>query len=423
MNLALGIDVGTSGVRTAVMDGDELVSMARAEHPEHDPARIDAKSWWCAVETCMAAQMEALKSLGVDAKRIGAIAVDGTSGSMVLTDGDLNPTSPALMYNSKGFDAEAEVIARHAPSNHITRGSNSALARALRLVRLAEAEPKHLLHQADFIAAKLMKVGGHSDYNNALKTGFDPETEQWPDWIGAVIDPDLLPKVHAPGAALHQISAEVAAKFGLSEKAIVHAGTTDSIAAFLACAAIEEGVAVTSLGSTLAVKLLSTKRIDDPAVGLYSHRLDNLWLVGGASNTGGAVLKRYFTADELDRLSHQIDPDSPLNLDFYPLLAPGERFPVNDPDLPPRLEPRPADDVAFLQALLEGMAAIEGQCYDAIAQRGGSRPKKVLTAGGGALNETWTAIRARALGLKPVRSAQSEAAVGVAKLAAGGGQR
>ncbi|MEO1606373.1 MAG: FGGY-family carbohydrate kinase [Pseudomonadota bacterium] len=423
MSLALGIDVGTSGVRTAVMDGDELVSMARTEHPEQDPDRIDANGWWLAVETCMVSQMEALESLGVDAKRISAIAVDGTSGSMVLTDGDVNPASPALMYNSKGFDAEAEEIAQHAPSNHIARGSNSALARALRLVKLSETAPKHLLHQADFIVAKLMNAGGHSDYNNTLKTGFDPETEQWPDWIGEVIDADLLPKVHAPGAALRQISAEVAAKFGLSEQAIVYAGTTDSIAAFLACASIEEGIAVTSLGSTLAVKLLSAKRIDDPAVGLYSHRLDDLWLVGGASNTGGAVLKQYFAADELDRLSNQIDPDNPRNLDFYPLLAPGERFPVNDPGFLPRLEPRPTDDVAFLQALLEGMAAIESQCYDAIAQRGGTRPRKVLTAGGGALNETWTAIRAKALNLKPITSGQSEAAVGVAKLAASGGKR
>lgn len=36
-------------------------------------------------------------------------------------------------------------------------------------------------------------------------------------------------------------------------------------------------------------------------------------------------------------------------LDYYPLLRPGERFPVNDPGLPPRLTPRPEDDAVFLQ--------------------------------------------------------------------------
>ncbi len=41
--------------------------------------------------------------------------------------------------------------------------------------------------------------------------------------------------------------------------------------------------------------------------------------------------------------------DAPTGLDFYPLASPGERFPVNDPGLAPRLEPRPEDDALFLQ--------------------------------------------------------------------------
>lgn len=51
------------------------------------------------------------------------------------------------------------------------------------------------------------------------------------------------------------------------------AGTTDSIAAFVAAGVSQPGEAVTSLGSTLAVKLLSEQRVDDAAYGVYSHRL------------------------------------------------------------------------------------------------------------------------------------------------------
>ncbi len=63
----------------------------------------------------------------------------------------------------------------------------------------------------------------------------------------------------------------------------------DSIAAFLAvgAGAAAPGVAVTSLGSTLAVKLLSTRRVDDSRFGLYSHRLGDLWLVGELWAWGG----------------------------------------------------------------------------------------------------------------------------------------
>ena len=48
---------------------------------------------------------------------------------------------------------------------------------------------------------------------------------------------------------------------------------------------------MSSLGSTLAVKLLSATPCDDASRGIYSHRLGDLWLVGGASNVGCAVLR------------------------------------------------------------------------------------------------------------------------------------
>ena len=416
MSLALGIDIGTSGVRTAVLDGDKPISMARAAHPTQDPARIDANGWWAAVETCLTHQMSALHGVGASPGDIASIAVDGTSGSMVLTDAALIPVSPGLMYNSKGFDTEAAQIASCVKGDHITKGSNSALARAMRLVSLCDGKPVHLLHQADFIAAKLLGHGGHSDYNNALKTGFDPEGECWPAWIDQVVDAALLPQVHSPGTPIGSISAKRAAYFQLSPETVVHAGTTDSIAAFLASAPVKEGVAVTSLGSTLAIKLLSATRIDDPTVGLYSHRLGDLWLVGGASNTGGAVLKRHFNDDALQRLSAKIDPSTPLDLDYYPLNEPGERFPINDPDLQPVMHPRPKDDAEFLQAMLEAIARIEARCYAEIKARGGSAPAEIFTAGGGAQNDTWKRIRARHLGISPQVASQSEAAIGAAKL-------
>ncbi|MEL6685981.1 MAG: carbohydrate kinase, partial [Pseudomonadota bacterium] len=56
------------------------------------------------------------------------------------------------------------------------------------------------------------------------------------------------------------------------------------------------------------------------------------------------------------------------------------------------------------------------QAYDAIIERGGPKPRQLYTAGGGAQNDVWTAIRARVLGITPEKSDQTEACVGVAKL-------
>lgn len=147
---------------------------------------------------------------------------------------------------------------------------------------------------------------------------------------------------------------------------------------------------VTSLGSTLAIKLLSTKRVDDARYGVYSHRLDDKWLVGGASNTGGAILRQLFTDEQLERLSREINPTVASSLDYYPLKSSGERFPIADPNLAPRfvclshvlltglsvylicvdshlrcivkccrLLPRPNSDVEYLHGILESIARIE----------------------------------------------------------------
>ena len=103
----------------------------------------------------------------------------------------------------------------------------------------------------------------------------------------------------------------------------------------------QPGDGVTSLGTTLTLKLLSDKPVFAPDFGIYSHRIGEQWLAGGASNTGGAAIGKFFTAEDIARLTPLLDPDHPTGLDYYPLPRPGERFPVNDPNFQPRLEPRP----------------------------------------------------------------------------------
>ena len=85
----------------------------------------------------------------------------------------------------------------------------------------------------------------------------------------------MLPtRVVAPGAPVALVTPEARQRAGgLPEGCLVCAGTTDSVAAFVAARVSRPGQAVSSLGSTLAIKLLSTTRVDDAAFGVYSHRL------------------------------------------------------------------------------------------------------------------------------------------------------
>ncbi|KAF9623637.1 hypothetical protein IFM89_003644 [Coptis chinensis] len=128
---------------------------------------------------------------------------------------------------------------------------------------------------------------------------------------------------------------------GFPKECVIMQGTTDSIVAFLAKAACYTTWErkVTSLGSTLAVKLLSTGEVDDSRYEVYSHRLDDRWLVGGASNLGGAVLRQIFTDDRLGKLSRQIDPKRSSPHDYYPLPAGWQAVSVADPEMPPGYYP------------------------------------------------------------------------------------
>jgi len=211
----------------------------------------------------------------------------------------------------------------------------------------------------------------------------------------------------------------------LSDTVSVIAGTTDGCASFLATGANDIGDAVTALGSTLTLKLLSDQPVFAPQYGVYSHIIGDKWLVGGASNTGGKVLGQFFSKEKLAALSLSIDPATQATYDYYPLPGKGERFPFNDPEMLPRMEPRPAEDTEFLHALLEGISAIEVQGYKRLIEHGAAELKTLCSVGGGSVNSTWTSIRERSLGTcfprLVFRDAMSEeAAAGTARLAVQG---
>ena len=154
-----------------------------------------------------------------------------------------------------------------------------------------------------------------------------------------------------------------------------------------------------------------------PRYGIYSHRIGDQWLAGGASNSGGNVLEQYFSPGDMARLTPLLDPDQPTGLDYYPLARRGERFPINDPAFLPRLAPRPADDRVFFQAILEGIARIEADAYAKLGELGASKLTSIRTAGGGASNPAWTRMRLKELGVPEKPSLSEHAAVGTARLA------
>lgn len=464
--LYLGIDYGTSGVRTCLIDADLTI------HHENNIAWSPATSCSCigsGVESSerdvkngifkadcpvswKAALYQLISDIPADKKEnLSRICISGTSSTALIYDTKLKiPTRSTRLYNFNILDptnyikpetamGNADRVMKHiktsCPSGSATDSSSSTLAKLLMWhFETPLSSTEHLAHQSDFCASLLLddSAGFRSDWHNALKLGFDVETLTYPPWLYSMLEEvgidgkTQLPVVVEPGESVGLISPAAAKELGLNPWCVVGAGTTDSIAAFIASGAERVGQAVTSLGSTMAIKAISEKPVQDSSRGVYSHRVGDKWLVGGASNVGCAVLRQEgFSNQELVDLSVKIDPQTDVDLDYYPLCKPGERFPVNDPLKAPCLDPKPlvrvegretVDRGRYLHGLLQSMARIERQGFKALTDLGASPVTEVFTAGGGARNPQWTELRTRVIGIPCLRAINVEAAFGAARL-------
>ncbi len=412
----IGIDLGTSGVRAVAVDASgQILGIGAAKLPptKATGARREQspEDWWNGCRT-------ALDELGtkIDLSGTKAIAVDATSGTILPVDNHNRPLALARMYDDAATGDLAAQIKKMAPRESAAHGATSPAARALEWTKLPRLHC--ILHQADWINGCLGATNWQTDENNALKTGYDPVSRSWPDWLrGFGLSPGLLPEVVPVGSPIGRVSGQAALALGIPEGITIAAGTTDGCATFLASGATLPGEASTALGSTIVLKLLSDRPIFAPELGIYSHRLGDTWLAGGASNCGGKTLLQFFAPEQLSAIEASLVPSKPTVTDFYPLPSVGERLPVSDPNLAPRLTPRPADDAFFLQGIYEAFARVEQTGYAKLATLGGPTLRNVRHAGGGSKSTAWMSLRASALGVPQLPAWSEEAAAGAARLA------
>ena len=411
--LALGLDLGSSGARLACMAaGGRLISEGSQAYP--GPFE-DPHSWREALGQLMAAMPLEQR------RQVAAIAIDGTSGTLLLShaDGRLlpGPLSLALPYHQacpRQQAQAADLVGGGGPA----ASASGSLARALALLEQAEAEgitaPLILRHQADWLMGWLLGDWRWGEEGNNLRLGYDLQHHHWAGTLEQQPWAAVLPEVVPSGTMLGTLGSEAAAQLQLPARCRVVAGTTDANAGVLA-ADLRPGDGLSILGTTLVVKQFVAAPLEGP--GLSCHRLAGRWLVGGASNAGAGVLRRFFSDQQLTLLSRQIDPRRPSGLQLRPLLGRGERFPVDDPQLEPVLEPRPVSDALYLQGLLEGLTAIERAGWRRLQELGTPAVKRVITLGGGARNPQWRKLRQQALGIPVLNQPGLTAAQGMARLA------
>jgi len=424
----LGIDIGTQGARVVLVSATgELVDSAEEVFPLGDTSRQEQPplQWWEVCRTLLTS-LAASASKSIDLRSVKAVAVTSTSGTVIPLDMQMAPLHNAIMYSDPRSADEGKLCRslalQFSADGYTGFNASSGLSKMVWFTRAypeAANRIRHWVHAADFIAGKLCGRWGVTDFTNALKSGVDLRTGQWPEWISEhlPIQRSWLPVVMASGAPLGKLLPEVASATGLPESVMVVTGMTDGCASQLASGAVNLGDWNTTIGTTLVIKGVTREPVNDAEGRLYSHRHpDGYWMPGGASNTGADWVTRDF-ADALDVLESEAAKRIPTGVFAWPLLKEGERFPFIAPHAR-GFSPEAAERSIRFAANMEGVAYIERYAYELIESLSGEKVATVYTAGGGSKSDTWLRIRANVLNRPLIRMKHVSGAVGAAILAA-----
>ena len=402
-HLVLGIDLGTSGVRIAIINKKKQILFTTSM--QYPTGLEEWKDW---VICCKKLIREIPKDIK---EKLISCAVAGTSGTLLACKKEGEPLGEALPYSSSFPEYSTEInklFIRDCPGS----STSGSVGRALRLLSLYGNEIL-LMHQADWISGWILNNWELGEESNNLRMGWEISNSSWPASFNNLKWRNCLPKIIASGQAMGRICKEKANELNLPKNLQIIAGTTDSNAGVLA-ALPNEYDGVTILGSTIVIK----KFVNFPlsGKGISNHRLLGKWLCGGASNAGAAILLDLFNLEYIEELSKQINTTKSTGIDLIPLSKKGERFPIDDPNLMPKLEPRPVSDSLYLHAIFEGLAKIEARSWQKLNKLGADLPRQIITVGGGAKNITWKKIREKEIGI-PIKTCNRPPAAGVASIA------
>jgi xylulokinase len=431
----LGIDLGTSAVKTVLVDGAQRViagvsrplTMVSPQpgHVEQDPAQwIDAAF----------ATLDALKA--THARELAAVEGIGLSGQMhgaVLLDARGKPLRPCILWNDGRSAAECRILEQRWPALRAVTGNKAMPGfTAPKLLWVATHEPEI------FAATRLVLLP--KAYLRLVLTGeaiedvSDASGSLWldaarRDWSDAALAATGLSRAHMPRlvegcAPAATLRGELAQRWGMSRRPMVGGGAGDNPAGAIGIGAIRPGTGFISLGTSGALLVPSNGVAANPdhAVHTFCHAIPAMWIQAGAILSAGSCLAwiaRLFGISEAELLAPLGSrPQAPSPVSFLPYLA-GERTPHDDPLVRGMLDglSHGTDREMIVQAVLEGVAFALADCRDVLAD-GGVAVAEADAIGGGSRSRFWLSVLANVLDIPIHRFADGEtgAAFGAARL-------
>jgi len=231
---------------------------------------------------------------------------------------------------------------------------------------------------------------------------------------------EKLPQVIKTGDISGVIDTSLAHQFHLSPSLKIIAGATDGTASFYASGANLPGDISSTIGTTLVIRGISEKLIKDDKGRIYCHRHPaGYWLPGGASNTGGECLEKFFPNEDLKEWDIQVERmPLPTSLIMYPLTRRGERLPFALSKAEFFQNRKEQNRLEFYAGCLEGVGYVEKFSYYLLETLGSSSIQRVFTSGSGAKSSIWCQIRSNILSKPIFIPSTTESAMGACIIAA-----
>jgi len=361
MNLLMGIDLGTSGVKVLVINQKGQI---KAQHTEEYPlstprpnwAQQNPRDWW---EATVKALQYVFRQEKIPAEKIAAIGLTGQMHGAVFLDKEKRVISPAILWCDQRTGQQCEQINRLVGKERILEITcNPVLTgfQAPKILWLRENFPdryrrlRHILLPKDYLRY-LLTDRMATDASDASGTSlFDVANRCWSEEIlkKLEIPLDFLPAVYESPEISGYVSEKAARLTGLKAGTPVVAGAGDQAAGGVGNGIVQEGLASVTIGTSGVVFAHSTKVIKDPAGRLHTfcHAVPGAWhLMGVMLSAGGAlrwfrdtccqrekILARQRNQDVYNILTRQASsvPIGCEGLLFLPYLT-GERCPYADP--------------------------------------------------------------------------------------------
>jgi xylulokinase len=429
----LGIDIGTSSVKAALIDrqGDLCARASEpltVSRPQPGFSEQAPESWWQAT-------VKAVLSLPPAARRqVRAIGLSGQMHGATLLDDHDHPLRPAILWNDGRSARECLDLEQREPNARALTGNITMPGfTAPKLLWVSRYEPEIFRRTAcvllpkDYVRLRLTgaKV---TDMSDAAGTAWLDVGKR--DWSDSLLAATGLSRAHMPrlveGTEVSApLSAEAAQTLDLP-RVVVAGGGGDNAASAVGLGIVSPGQAFLSLG-TSGVLFVVTDRFrpnPDRAVHAFCHCLPSRWHQMSVMLSAASALDWVVQLTGESDLLHLVGAARERGLNrhspfFLPYLT-GERTPHNDPHCRGVFFGITPDTTAadLTGSVLEGVAFAFADGLDVLTDDHGT-VEDITVTGGGARLPYWGELLASALNRPLTYRVGSEvgAAVGAARLA------